>query len=66
MCVNVLDDLYLNRPSSVVEILRMKEDHQTGREHWLSAMNGSNRSLDMHKENHEKVNIQDKSRLCLQ
>ena len=38
MWVNLSDDLYVDRPSSVVEILRMKEDHQQGQEHWLSAV----------------------------
>ena len=86
--MNISDDFYVDSPSSVVEILRMKEDHQTGQEHSLSvinnrtssvveilrrredpqtglehslsAINGSHRSLDTHKENHDKVNIQDK------
>jgi hypothetical protein len=57
MSVNISDDLYVDRPSSVVEVLRIEEDHQTGGELVLSAINRSHRSLDMSKENHEKVNI---------
>jgi lipase chaperone LimK len=64
--VNISDDLYVDRPSSVVEMLRIEEDHQTGQEHSLSAINRSHRSFDNPKENHEKVNIQDKSSHCLQ
>ena len=64
--MNISDDLYVDRPSSVVEILRIEEDHQTGQEHSLSSINRSHSSLDMSKENHEKVNIQDKSSQSLQ
>ena len=64
--MNISDDLYVDRPSSVVEVLRIEEDHQTGQEHSLSAINRSHRSLDMQKENQEKVNIQNKSRNRLQ
>jgi hypothetical protein len=60
--VNISDDLYVDRPSSVVEIFRIEEDNQTGQEHSLSAINRSHRSLDMKKENHEKINIENKSR----
>ena len=45
MSVNLSDDLYEDRPSSGVDIFRMKEDHQTGQEHSLSAINRSHRSL---------------------
>ncbi len=62
MWVNISDDLYVDRPSSVVEIFRIEEDNQTGQEHSLSAINRSHRSLDMKKENHEKINIENKSR----
>ena len=31
--MNISGDLYVDRPTSVVEILHMKEDHQTGQEH---------------------------------
>ena len=64
--MNISDDLYVDRPSSVVEILRIEEDHQTGQEHSLSSINRSHRSFDMSKKNHEKVNIQDKSSHYLQ
>ncbi len=59
--MNISDDLYVDRPSSVVEILRIEEDNQTGQEHSLSSINRSHRSLHMQK---EKVNIQDKSIHC--
>ena len=53
MGVNISDDLHVDRPSSVVEILRMKEDHQTGEEYSLSTINGSLWSLDTNEGNHE-------------
>ena len=43
--LNISDDLYVDRPSSVVEIFRMKEDYQTGQEQSLSAINRSHKSL---------------------
>ena len=64
--MNISGDLYVDRPTSVAEILHMKEDHQTGQEHSLSGIHRSHRSLDTHKENHLKVNIQDKRRNFLQ
>ena len=60
--MNISDDLQVDRPSSVVEVLLIEEDHQTEQEHSLSAINRSHGSFDIQKENHEKVNIQDKRR----
>ena len=64
--MNISDDLQVDRPSSVVEVLLIEEDHQTEQEHSLSAINRSHGSFDIQKENHEKVNIQDKSSHGLQ
>ena len=63
--MNISDDLQVDRPSSVVEVLLIEEYHQTEQEHSLSAINRSHGSFDIQEENHEKVNIQDKSSHCL-